>query len=73
MRQYALLKPKIGKAIGIFLVIFGFIMLVTPLTPGGLLFFVGLELLGIRLIDGAKIKRIFERKPALETTTVKSD
>lgn len=70
IRQYALLKPKTGKAIGVFLVIFGFITLVTPLTPGGLLFFVGLELLGVRLIDGAKIKRILLRKPALETRAV---
>lgn len=37
------------KVLGVLLIIVGFLALVTPLTPGGILFFVGLELLGIRI------------------------
>lgn len=37
------------KAIGVLLVVIGLLALVTPLTPGSWLAFVGLELLGIRL------------------------
>jgi len=53
---------KIRKAIGIFLVIFGFVGIVTPFTPWGFLFFVGLELLGIRFLWIERSKRWLEKK-----------
>lgn len=49
-------NPLIRKALGLFLVIFGFIGIVTPFTPWGILFFVGLEILGIRFLWLEKIK-----------------
>ncbi len=62
---YTLTRPRLKKVAGWFLVIFGFLALVTPLTPGGVLFFVGLEILGLRIVFFDKIKRIFLRKPVL--------
>lgn len=72
IRNYTHLRPKTRKCIGVFFVIFGFVTLVTPFTPGGILFFVGLEFLGVRLIDGARVKRFFARKPALEHAPVET-
>ena len=59
---YTLTRPRLKKIMGWFLVVFGFLALVTPLTPGGLLFFVGLEILGLRIVFTEKVKRIFTRK-----------
>lgn len=70
---YTKTKPRMRKTIGWIFVIFGFIALVTPLTPGGLLFFVGLELLGLRFIGTEKLKRFFMKEksiPVLDTITV---
>lgn len=62
LRQYSIARPKTGRVIGWILVVFGFVMLVTPLTPGGSLFFVGLELLGLRIIGIEKIKSLFRKR-----------
>lgn len=51
--------PKIKKSIGFILVVGGFIGIVTPFTPWGFLFFVGLEMFGIRLLWWNKIKEWF--------------
>ncbi|MBX4186700.1 MAG: hypothetical protein KW802_00340 [Candidatus Doudnabacteria bacterium] len=51
---------KILKVIaGIILIIIGFIALVTPLTPGSWLIFVGLSLLGVHIALWDKIKAKF--------------
>lgn len=49
-------NPRVRKVIGILLLILGFISIITPLTPFGFLFFVGLEVLGIRLLFWNKVK-----------------
>lgn len=71
--SYTETKPLMRKIIGWSLVIYGFIALFTPLTPGGLLFFVGLELLGLRFIGTEKLKHFFEKKktvsPVVSATT----
>ncbi len=56
-----LASPKIRKISGVFLVIIGFVGLVTPFTPWGVLFFVGLEILGLRLLLLDKIKNLFKK------------
>lgn len=61
-KRYSDTRPRLRKIVGWSLVVFGFVMLVTPLTPGGSLFFVGLEILGLRLIFVEKARRIFGRK-----------
>lgn len=63
-KQYSLTRPRLRKYIGWSLVIFGFIMLVTPLTPGGSLFFIGLEILGLRIIGAEKIRHFIHSKRA---------
>ncbi|MCF7815782.1 MAG: hypothetical protein K9M10_02580 [Candidatus Pacebacteria bacterium] len=63
--NYTLTRPRLRKIAGWFLVVFGFLMLVTPLTPGGTLFFVGLEILGLRIVFTNKFKRLFSRKNSL--------
>jgi len=50
------------KTVGIILVLVGFTALITPLTPGSWLVFVGLELLGVRLLFLDKIKARFIKK-----------
>lgn len=57
--NYTMSRPRLRKVFGWILVIYGFVALVTPLTPGGLLLFVGLEVLGIRFVFTDKIKRYF--------------
>ncbi len=59
---YTTLRPRLRKIVGWFLVVFGFFALVTPLTPGGLLFFVGLEILGLRIIFTERVRRFFRRE-----------
>jgi len=44
------MKKYTKKALGIILIILGFLALITPLSPGSWLILVGLELLGIRFL-----------------------
>lgn len=60
--SYTLTRPRLKKIVGWFIVVFGFLALVTPFTPGGILFFVGLELLGLRFVFTDKIKGLFAQK-----------
>lgn len=72
-KMYTLNRPKTRKIVGWSLVFFGFVMLVTPLTPGGLLFFIGLEILGFRFVSIEKIKcYIKNRQPATVVQRVAS-
>lgn len=72
--SYTETKPRIRKIVGWCLVIYGFIALFTPLTPGGLLFFVGLELLGLRFIGTEKLKRFLQkRKPVSPVVSATSE
>lgn len=49
---------KIAKKIlGVVLLLIGVFALLTPLTPGSGLIFVGLELMGIRLLFAERIKK----------------
>ena len=48
--------PRAKKVIGVVLIIVGLLALVTPLTPGSWLIFVGLELLGVHLAAWEKLK-----------------
>ncbi len=51
---------KVLKVVGgVALIIIGFVALVTPLTPGAWLMFVGLELIGVRLVAWDRIKAWF--------------
>jgi len=59
--SYSTTRPRLRKIVGWALVVVGFLALVTPLTPGGILFFLGLELLGLREIATDKMKRLFRR------------
>lgn len=49
------------KILGVILIIIGFAALVTPLTPGSWLIFIGLEFLGWRFLLVDNIKRFFKR------------
>lgn len=58
-----MIKPILKKAFGVLLIIIGLAALVTPFTPGSWLVFVGLELLGFRMLFWNKIKaRFFTKK-----------
>ena len=69
------LNLYVRKLVGIFLVVFGLIGIVTPLTPWGFLFFVGLEILGVHFLFIEKTKKQlqamnFFRKKALRDETI---
>jgi len=54
-------NKKFRKTAGVILVVVGFIGIITPFTPWGILFFVGLELLGVRFLFWDKIKNWFKK------------
>lgn len=61
-------------ATGVVLIIIGFLALITPLTPGAWLLFVGLEFLGIRLAAWDKLKAwLFRKKHVHPPDTEKPD
>ena len=61
-KTFTLSKPLLKKIVGGVLVLIGFVALVTPLTPGAVLFlFVGFEFLGLRFMF---LDRLIGRKPA---------
>ena len=62
VKEYINNKPKIKKTIGIILILIGLAALLTPLTPGSWLLFIGLELLGLRVLLSDKLLKFFKRK-----------
>lgn len=48
--------PKLKKIIGVILIFYGFLALLTPFTPGSWLVFIGLEILGFDLIYWKRFK-----------------
>ena len=61
-KQFTLTRPILRKVLGGALVLIGFVALITPLTPGAVLFlFVGFEFLGLRFMF---LDRMLGRKPA---------
>lgn len=55
-KEYINDRPKIKKTIGIILILVGLAALLTPFTPGSWLLFIGLELLGLRVLLSDKLK-----------------
>ncbi len=55
-------KTTLKKVAGIVIIILGLIILLTPLTPGSGIIFIGLELLGIRLAFWQKLKAKWQSK-----------
>lgn len=59
---FTLSRPLLRKVVGGALVLIGLVALITPLTPGAVLFlFVGFEFLGLRFMF---LDRLIGRKPA---------
>jgi len=52
---------KIKTIAGIACIILGFLALVTPLTPGSWLIFVGAEILGIRFLSRGKFEELLKK------------
>jgi hypothetical protein len=53
-------SKTVRKIVGVVFVVIGIISIITPFTPAGALFFIGLEILGIRFLFWDKIKRWFK-------------
>ena len=47
------------RIVGVFAIIYGLIALITPIMPGAWFIFVGLELLGVRILFWQKLKSWF--------------
>jgi uncharacterized protein YqgC (DUF456 family) len=56
IKEYIHNRPRIKKTVGVILILLGLAALVTPLTPGSWLAFIGLELLGVRILFFDKFK-----------------
>lgn len=56
-----MLFHTLKKIAGILLLIIGIAALITPFTPGAWLIFVGLELLGLRLLVNNGLRKYWER------------
>ena len=52
-------NQKVRKVAGVAMVILGLISIITPFTPVGFLLVVGLEILGLRVLVGDKLKSWF--------------
>ncbi|MEK9195724.1 MAG: PGPGW domain-containing protein [Patescibacteria group bacterium] len=59
---FKMIQSVFKKIIGFLLIIVGIAALVTPFTPGSWLIFVGMELLGFRMLFWNKIKSRFFSK-----------
>lgn len=59
LKNYTLSRPRLKKAIGIALVLLGFVGLIMPLVPGILFLVIGLELLGLQFLF---FDKLFGRK-----------
>jgi uncharacterized protein YqgC (DUF456 family) len=49
-KQFTLTRPKVKKTVGGIFVLVGAVALVAPIVPGFPLVFIGLELLGLRML-----------------------
>jgi uncharacterized membrane protein YbaN (DUF454 family) len=58
-KNYTLLRPRLKKTVGIFLVLLGFVGIILPVMPGAVFVFIGLEFLGLRFLF---IDRLLKRK-----------
>ncbi|MBT9168329.1 MAG: hypothetical protein DDT19_01674 [Syntrophomonadaceae bacterium] len=56
IKEYIHNRPRIKKVVGVILILMGFAALITPFTPGSWLAFIGLELLGVRILLSDKFK-----------------
>lgn len=59
MRQK--IKEKIKIIFGIACIALGFFALITPLTPGSWLIFIGAEILGIQFLSRGKLAELYRR------------
>ena len=56
IKEYIHNRPRIKKVVGVILILVGFAVLFTPLTPGSWLVIIGLELLGVRILFFDKLR-----------------
>ena len=61
-KQFTLAHPRIKKSVGVFLVIVGIVALIAPILPGAPIIFIGLEILGFRLLF---LDKVLRRAPAV--------
>lgn len=61
------IKTMVKKIIGVLLITIGLFAIITPFTPGSWLIFVGLELLGLRMLFWDKIKAWFQKRDSRKT------
>ena len=59
-KTFTLTRPRVKKALGCLLIVIGFVAIIAPIIPGAPLVFIGLELLGFRLLF---IDKLLKREP----------
>ena len=66
IKEYIHNRPRIKKAVGVILILLGLAALATPFTPGSWLAFIGLELLGVRVLLSDPLRRRFSEASKLK-------
>ncbi len=70
IRTFLRERPWLKRAVGVLCIVLGLLALVTPLTPGSWLVFVGLELLGIRWLAWDKVRAWWKKRDDSPDTPV---
>lgn len=68
-KTFTLERPRLKKSVGWVFIIVGGVALVVPMIPGAPLVFVGLELIGIRLLFIDKLFRKKQSEPVTASET----
>ncbi|OHB10463.1 MAG: hypothetical protein A3G05_01760 [Candidatus Zambryskibacteria bacterium RIFCSPLOWO2_12_FULL_45_14] len=61
-KKFWINNPKVRKIAGVTLIVIGLLSVITPFTPVGFLFLIGLEILGLRTLFWEKVKSRFKNK-----------
>lgn len=61
-KNYTLLRPRLKKTLGVAFILLGALAVVAPIIPGAPIVFIGLELLGLRLVFLDRVKTRFRKQ-----------
>ncbi len=60
--NYTITRPRLRKTAGWALVAIGFVGIIAPIIPGAPILYIGLEILGLRIVFTDKVKQLFIKR-----------
>ena len=73
IKEYTHSKPKTKKLIGVIVIVFGLIAMITPVVPGAWVVIIGLELFGVKLLYLDKIKAWIKKHSTSSLSNIVED